>query len=292
VSSLDRIVCLERARARRTQHPFAVLRLEAPGLDAAATSFGLLFADAARAHLCAVVGSTVRECDLVVPGVDGALALVLPETPEEGAAALASRLQASVRRAFADGFLGRRPDPEVRSFPRPVEAVGEDGPAPLPAGYEDDLDPLTGLAGERAFRAAVSRELRRARRYEGQVAVVLFDLDGFAAIDAALSRPDADAVVREAAALLLTQVRDVDLAARPGEDELALLLPGADRAGAFSVAERFRVRLERRFAGPTPVTVSGGVACYPGGARSAELLLERAARALYAAKAAGRNAVR
>jgi diguanylate cyclase (GGDEF)-like protein len=99
-------------------------------------------------------------------------------------------------------------------------------------------------------------------------------------------------VVHEAAALLRAQVREVDLAARPGEDELALLLPGTDRVGARSVAERFRMLVERRFAEKEALTISGGVSCYPEDAGSPELLLERAARALYAAKVAGGNVVR
>jgi len=286
LTSLDRIVSFERARARRTQQPFAVLQLETPGLDAAAASFGTLFAEAAWVRLREVVGASVRECDVLVPGSGGALAVVLPETGSEGVAALAGRVSTSVGRAFADGFLGRPADPAVRATACAPDAF------PDAAWCEEDPDPLTGLAGEDAFRAAVARELLRVRRYEGKAAVVLFDLDGFAAIDASLLRAAADALVREAASLLRAQVRDVDLAARPGEDELALLLTGTDRAGALFVAERFRALLQRRFASRASLTVSGGVACYPADARSPELLLERAARALYAAKAAGGNVVR
>lgn len=278
MSSLDRIVGIERARARRTQQPFAVLQLDTPGLDEAASSYGTLFADAARARMREVVDAVVRECDVVVPLSAGALALVLPHTGEGGADALADRLGGAVRRAFAEGFLGRPADPAMRTTRQAPDVFPE--------------EPLAGVAGERTFRAAVARELRRARRYEGKVAVVLFDLDGFAAIDAALPPPAADALLHQAAELLREQVREVDLAARPGEDELALLLPGADRSAAWSVAERFRTLLERRFAGAPGLTLSGGVACYPDDARSPELLLERAARALYAAKAAGGNAIR
>jgi diguanylate cyclase (GGDEF)-like protein len=265
-----------------------VLQLDTPGLEAAATAYGSLFADAARARMREVVDAAVRECDLVVPISGGALALVLPQTGAGGADALAGRLGAAVRRAFAEGFLGRPADPAVRTIRRDPEVLPPgDGSAGV-----DDPDPLTGLAGERSFRLAVSRELRRARRYEGKVAVALFDLDGFAALDAALPREAADRVVHEAAALLRAQVREVDLAARPGEDELALLLPGTDRVGARSVAERFRMLVERRFAEKEALTISGGVSCYPEDAGSPELLLERAARALYAAKVAGGNVVR
>jgi diguanylate cyclase (GGDEF)-like protein len=162
---------------------------------------------------------------------------------------------------------------------------------------EGDRDRLTGLAADRPFRTAVQAELRRARRYQGQVAVALFDLDGFAEINLRAGSLVGDRLLREAAGLLHDRIRDIDLAARPGEDELAVLLPGTDRHGALLVAERYRRELEGHFgrrevAGiPLGMTVSGGVACYPDDARSPEALLERAARALYAAKASGKNAV-
>src|SRR6185436_7167834 len=155
------------------------------------------------------------------------------------------------------------------------------------------VDRTTGLATDRAFRSAVQAELRRAKRYAQRVAVVLFDLDGFAAVNERVGSAVADRLLRETAILLHNKVRDIDLAARPGEDEMALVLPETDRNGAHLVAERFRreveVHFHRREAGGKPVglTVSGGVASYPEDARTAEALIERAAQALYAAKASG-----
>jgi diguanylate cyclase (GGDEF)-like protein len=158
-------------------------------------------------------------------------------------------------------------------------------------------DVLTGLPRDRAFRAAVQGELRRARRYGHAVAVALFDLDAFAALNERVTPLVADRLLREAAMLLGNKIRDIDLAARPGEDELAILLPETDRNGAFLVAERFRREVESHFArrdaagAPAALTVSGGVAAYPEDAADAEALLARAAQALYQAKAAGKNVV-
>jgi len=166
-------------------------------------------------------------------------------------------------------------------------------PAPGAAG----ADALTGLIRDRAFRAGVQAELRRARRYGHSVAVALFDLDAFAALNERVTPLVADRLLREAAMLLGNKIRDIDLAARPGEDELAVLLPETDRNGAYLVAERFRREVEshfaRRAAGgePAALTVSGGIASYPEDASDAEALLARAAQALYQAKAAGKNAV-
>jgi diguanylate cyclase (GGDEF)-like protein len=160
-----------------------------------------------------------------------------------------------------------------------------------------DGDPLTGLVGDRAFRVALQGELRRARRYGHAVAIAIFDLDGFGEANARVGRLVADRLLKEAAILLGNKIRDIDLAARPGEDELAVLLPQTDRNGAFLVAERFRREIEthfnRREAGGSPagLTVSGGVAAYPDDGPDAEMLIARAAQALYQAKGSGKNTI-
>jgi diguanylate cyclase (GGDEF)-like protein len=160
-----------------------------------------------------------------------------------------------------------------------------------------DADPLTGLARDRAFRVALQGELRRARRYGHAVGIAIFDLDRFGEINTRVDRLVADRLLREAAMLLANKIRDIDLAARPGEDELAVLLPQTGRNGAFLVADRFRREVETHFrkrdAGgrPADLTVSGGVAAYPEDGSDAEALIARAASALYQAKGSGKNAV-
>ncbi len=157
------------------------------------------------------------------------------------------------------------------------------------------VDPRTGLAEPARFRAAVQQELRRAKRYGHPVSVVLFDLDDFHRANDRAGPVVGDRLLREAAILLHNKVRDIDLAARPGEDELALLLPQTDRAGAMLVAERYRREFEAHFryrevgGESLSLTVSGGLATYPDDAASAEDLLARAAQALYQAKACGKN---
>jgi diguanylate cyclase (GGDEF)-like protein len=158
-------------------------------------------------------------------------------------------------------------------------------------------DPLTGLAGDRRFRAGLQTELRRARRYRQQAAVVVIDADDFFSVNERFGRLVGDRLLRELAILLNNNVRDIDVAARLGEDEMALLLPETGRNAALTVAERFRREVESYFATrecagqPVDLTISAGVACYPEDAATAEALLSRAALALYHAKATGRNAV-
>lgn len=158
-------------------------------------------------------------------------------------------------------------------------------------------DSLTGMATDRRFRTELQNELRRAKRYNLKVAVVLVDADDFSEVNSKFGALVGDRLLREMAILLHNKIRDIDQAGRPGEDELALLLPETDCNGAFLVAERFRREAEaffaRRESGGKSVdlTVSAGVACYPDDATTAEELLGRAAQALYQAKASGKNAV-
>ena len=104
-----------------------------------------------------------------------------------------------------------------------------------------------------------------------------------------------DAVLRELANVLRATLREIDLAARWGGEEFALVLPGTDLAGAVRVAERVRERLsEQVVTAPDGarirVTASFGVAAYPDLGSAADLL-EAADAALYEAKRAGKNRV-
>lgn len=162
---------------------------------------------------------------------------------------------------------------------------------------DDQTDTLTGLASDRRFRSALQGEIRRARRYDQRAAVIVTDVDDFAEVNRRFGTLLGDRLLRELAMIVNNNIRDIDLAARSGEDEMVVLLPETDRNGALLVADRFRREVEAFFARresagqPVGITVSAGVACYPDDATTPETLLERAAQALYHAKAAGRNAV-
>jgi diguanylate cyclase (GGDEF)-like protein len=164
-------------------------------------------------------------------------------------------------------------------------------------GQDDQTDALTGLSSDRRLRSALQGEIRRAKRYDQRAAVIVADADDFAEVNREFGTLLGDRILRELAMIVNNNIRDIDLAARAGEDEMVLLLPETDRNGALLVAERFRREVEsffsRRESGGKPVglTISAGVACYPDDASTPETLLERAAQALYQAKASGRNAV-
>jgi diguanylate cyclase (GGDEF)-like protein len=126
------------------------------------------------------------------------------------------------------------------------------------------------------------------------VGLVLLDLDDFKRINDRLGHQAGDRVLAGIGEALRQRIRDTDLAARIGGDELAVLLPHTDLPGCIELAEGVRAAIERgagwEVSGPTSVTASAGVAVYPTAATEDELLAA-ADRALYVAKARGRNCV-
>jgi len=153
-------------------------------------------------------------------------------------------------------------------------------------------DPLTGLLNRRGFYAQGDREVARAQRYGGQLAALMLDLDLFKAINDTHGHMVGDQVLERAAFRCGQQLRKVDLLGRYGGEEFAVLLPGTAPAGALAMAERLRQAFEQPLdvdpAGLI-VTLSVGVAVLDSTTADLQALLNRADRALYMAKAAGRN---
>lgn len=156
-------------------------------------------------------------------------------------------------------------------------------------------DYLTGLANRRAFFEAAGHELERSRAAPRTTALVLIDADHFKAINDGHGHPGGDAVLQHLAARLLQVFREVDVVARIGGEEFAVLLPSTGLDAAIEAAERLRaaIALEpARYDGAAiDYTVSAGVAVAHDGEAGIDLLLRQADRALYAAKRAGRNRV-
>jgi len=156
-------------------------------------------------------------------------------------------------------------------------------------------DGLTQLYNRRAFDDRLAKARAREERQGGRFAVLLLDIDHFKRLNDTFGHPAGDAALKHTARVLEGHLRQGDEAARYGGEEFAVILPGADAAGAAPLAERVRAAIEGSqvvFEGARlAVTVSVGVAAWPEDGREVETLLAAADRALYAAKQDGRNRV-
>ncbi|TKD51101.1 sensor domain-containing diguanylate cyclase [Sphingomonas baiyangensis] len=152
-----------------------------------------------------------------------------------------------------------------------------------------ETDMLTCIANRRSVIASLDRAIDTAARDDGCLAIALFDLDHFKSINDGFGHAGGDAVLRDVARVAAGCLRHGDSIGRIGGEEFLIVLAGADRASAERVAERVRLAIEQRVSiGLRRVTISAGVATM-GDDRDRDALLERADRALYAAKAGGRN---
>jgi diguanylate cyclase (GGDEF)-like protein len=159
-------------------------------------------------------------------------------------------------------------------------------------------DSLTGAYNHRHFQDVLQRELGRAERLGRPLTVLMLDIDDFKSINDRFGHPVGDAILQGIVAEIRNEVRgDMDLLARYGGDEFALVLPETPSAEAIIVAERVRRRVdERLFRMPDSqqilrATVSIGLATYPEDAAEKRDMVEKADAALYRAKHGGKNAV-
>jgi diguanylate cyclase (GGDEF)-like protein len=153
------------------------------------------------------------------------------------------------------------------------------------------VDHLTGL-NNRASLAPRFGELRSAARATGaSLALVVYDLDCFKAVNDDLGHDRGDAVLRDTAALLRRHLRAEDLVYRLGGEEFCVLLPGLGVEEAVDIAQRQRESIEEARPGGVAITISGGVAAAAGFAVEWEPLFQRADAALLRAKREGRNRI-
>ncbi|MDP3848080.1 MAG: diguanylate cyclase [Pseudomonas sp.] len=162
-------------------------------------------------------------------------------------------------------------------------------------------DPLTKIANRRGFERALSLEWRRAQRQGSPLSLIMADIDNFKAYNDRYGHPAGDHCLQRVAAQLQAQIRrPPDLLARYGGEEFVIILPDTTAAGAYAMAEAEAMRnavyeLQLEHSDSTTahyLTLSLGIATLiPTADSSAQDLLQDADRALYRAKAAGRNRV-
>jgi diguanylate cyclase (GGDEF)-like protein len=215
--------------------------------------------------------------------------------------AAAARLEASIQSRF-DALLAERLQTERDSFDRAIAfslalvgslalaialfVVGyvQRGALIQRLEWQATTDGLTGVLNRRAWDRALLLALERAARGNSVSSVVMLDLDHFKRFNDRYGHPAGDKVLRLTAQVLQRSTRVTDTVARYGGEEFALCLEGCAPEDARALLERLRTDI------PANMTFSAGVTGTRG-AESASAVLERADKALYAAKRAGRNRV-
>ena len=151
-------------------------------------------------------------------------------------------------------------------------------------------DPITGLRNRRGFDETFELEVERARRAGRSLSLLVGDLDHFKQVNDRLGHPRGDDALRRTGEILRATNRRIDIVARVGGEEFAVVLPDSDERGAHIAAERMRHAVRAGFAeDPVSLTISFGIACFPAHGETTEDLMESADQALYTAKEIGRD---
>jgi diguanylate cyclase (GGDEF)-like protein len=154
------------------------------------------------------------------------------------------------------------------------------------------LDSLSGLLNRRALEERATVEFARQRRDQTTVGMLIVDIDGFKAVNDSAGHHAGDEVLCKVARVLEAGTREVDVVARVGGDEFAILLPGANTEATDVIAERLCEAVHAQLAAEgVGLAVSIGTAVAPAAGNSLEDLWQAADDAMYTAKRGGGNAV-
>jgi diguanylate cyclase (GGDEF)-like protein len=156
-------------------------------------------------------------------------------------------------------------------------------------------DGLTGLYNHRHFQEMLTYTIHHADRFSTEASLLLLDVDDLKIINDTYGHQAGDAVLSSIGSTLGESLRKVDIPARYGGDEFAVILPNTSKSGSIAVAEKIRSRLKKvslkSDSREVAVTFSIGIATYPQSASGKELLVEKADRALYESKNHGKNKI-
>ncbi len=158
-------------------------------------------------------------------------------------------------------------------------------------------DELTGLFNRRHFNERFEREVQRSKRYDHPLTVLMIDIDYFKNFNDINGHLMGDEILKRVAHTLESNIRKSDFLARYGGEEFVVILPEIDKEHALKVAEKLRLTIEKkRFPKQENqpnknLTISLGIATFPEDSLESKVLIDYADRALYKAKAAGRNRV-
>ncbi len=158
-----------------------------------------------------------------------------------------------------------------------------------------NYDYLTGLYNRATLDNVFAQEIARARRYHRELSLLFLDLDNFKNINDTFGHQVGDIVLQEVGAVLSIEKRLEDTAGRYGGEEFIVILPDTCKLDAYIFADRIRQRIEKleipHGGQIIKVTVSGGLASWPGDASEKATLIACADQALYKAKNEGKNLI-
>jgi diguanylate cyclase (GGDEF)-like protein len=156
-------------------------------------------------------------------------------------------------------------------------------------------DSMTELYNYRYFYKRLSEEIYRAKRFNRDLALVIFDIDNFKAINDSFGHQAGDEILKSMSNLVLSSVRAIDVVSRYGGEEFCIIMPDTGNASCQIFIERLRTMIAEykfegeKFAKPYEITVSCGGAIYPIDAQTTDRLIYCADMALLKAKSGGRN---
>ncbi len=153
-------------------------------------------------------------------------------------------------------------------------------------------DELTGLRNYRFFELYLFHEIDRSRQYAWPLSLILLDVDDFKPYNDRHGHSAGNEALATLGRLVAEACRKVDIAARFGGEEFAIIVPATPKVGAEVVAERARQSIAAHRWRTGSLTISAGIATFPGDAADGEQLIRRADEALYVAKARGKNRVK
>jgi diguanylate cyclase (GGDEF)-like protein len=148
-------------------------------------------------------------------------------------------------------------------------------------------DPVTHLHNHRYFQDTIRIEVERSKRHNRKLSIIMADIDGFKKYNDQNGHPQGDQLLKSAAKVFISGLRNLDSVCRYGGDEFAMILPDTSVHDTFEVAERLRKSFNSQSLGG--LTLSLGIAGFPQHASTAQDLIAAADKALYEAKNKGRN---
>jgi len=157
------------------------------------------------------------------------------------------------------------------------------------------IDGLTGIYLRRYFLERTGEEMKRSERMKLNFSILMLDIDRFKVCNDTYGHMVGDVVLKAIAQTIKDNIRELDLVARFGGEEFAVLLPDTGERGALHVSERIRSAVEAKrinaYDETVKITISTGISIYPDHGADVAELIQKADKALYASKQSGRNSV-